>query len=179
MKFFLTGAHGTGKTSLMNALPDSIFKLEGITRRTIEENNLNINQQSNSRSQTSIFDAYEHQLSENDNYLAERSLVDVIAYTLYLAARGKLPMNLALDQVDRTIKFIKDNPDSIYFYLPIEFEIEDDGTRSTDKDFQYAIDKQILLLLTSYNVKIYKVTGTIEERARFVKNIIEQNSIKI
>ena len=42
MKVLFTGAQGTGKTSVMEALPDTWPKIQGVTRKCIKKNNLKI-----------------------------------------------------------------------------------------------------------------------------------------
>jgi nicotinamide riboside kinase len=173
MNYLLTGAQGTGKTSLMNALSVPMLKLQGITRKTISENKLDINRDSNNRSQKAIFDAYEHELSSHSNYIAERSLIDVYAYTLHQVKEGKCSKEIAQDQYQRLRKYIECNPNAIYFYLPVEFELEDDGTRSLDKEFQKEIDNSILCTLLNEHCKYFVITGSVEQRAQRVQEIIE------
>lgn len=188
MKYLLTGAQGTGKTSIMDALSCNLQKLQNITRTCITNNNLSINENSNDNTQKAIFDAYYKALTENDNYVAERSLFDVYAYTRYtryMHIQDKQEFSLDIydkmskiidEQIELLENFIKENPDAIYFYIPIEFKIQPDGVRSTNEYFQKYIDHIILDCLYGFKVKFYKITGTVEERVKKIQEIIEQNN---
>ena len=175
MKYLLTGAQGTGKTSIMDALSCDVQKIQNVTRTCIANNNLTINENSDDNTQKAIFDAYYKALTENDNYIAERSLFDVYAYSWYQFFNKKCSSDVLLKQKQLISEFIKNNPDTIYFYIPIEFDIIPDGTRSLNKIFQQSIDKKIYDLLNHYGCKYYKITGTIQERASKIQEIIGQN----
>lgn len=173
MKYLLTGAQGTGKTSVMNALPDIYLpKLCGITRKCIEENKLSINEHSDNRSQKAIFDAYERQLYSLDSYIAERSLIDVYAYTLHQVKIGKCSPTIAETQYSHLEKFVALNPNAIYFLLNAEFPVVSDGTRSTDKEYQQEIQTNILNTLKQLGCKYYLVSGNVEERVNFITSVI-------
>lgn len=172
MKVLFTGAQGTGKTSVMEALPASWPKIKGVTRKTIAENNLTINQDSTDRSQTAIFDAYRDALSVDKDFISERSLFDVLAFTQYQFCLGKVSQKVFLDQLAQTKKFVKDNPDALYIYFPIEFAPQEDGQRSTDSEYQQAIDALIRWILGTFPVKYVKITGSVEERCRQIRSIV-------
>jgi predicted ATPase len=175
MKVIFTGAQGTGKTSVMDALPDSLYKIKGVTRKVITEKNLTINEYSDNCSQKHIFDAYEHELTVNDNYIAERGLIDVLAYSLSRLKANRCTPTLIETQYEHLIKFSENNKDVVYVYFPIEFEIVSDGTRSIDKEFQKEIDDIIYEILeamkTRYGTKFITVSGSVEERAKQIENL--------
>lgn len=172
-KYLFTGAQGTGKTSLIEALPLPINmqKLKGITRKVINEKNLTINEYSDNCTQKHIFDAYERQLTSNDNYIAERSLVDVCAYTWYLVKQGKCSSTLLEYQLSKLEKFIANNPKTVHIYLRIEFDIIEDGTRSLNKEFQSDVDYYIQEILAKYNINYVMVTGSVEERVEQINKV--------
>lgn len=176
MKIIFTGAQGTGKTSVMDALPDSLHKIRGITRKVITDNNLTINEYSDNCSQKHIFDVYERELYVNDNYIAERGLVDVIAYSISRMKAGRCSPTLIETQLEHLYKFTSKNADAIYVYFPIEFDIADDGTRSLDKEFQKEIDKIIHNTLEDlklrYGIKYITVSGSIEERVKQIEKLL-------
>ena len=114
MKIIFTGAQGTGKTSVMDTLPDIFNKIRGITRNVIKEKNLTINEYSDNASQKHIFDAYEHELTVNDNYIAERGLIDVLAYSISRMKAGRCSPTLIETQFEHLIKFSENNKDVVY-----------------------------------------------------------------
>ena len=176
MKIIFTGAQGTGKTSVMDALPDSLHKIKGITRKVITEKNLTINEYSDNCSQKHIFDAYERELTVNDNYIAERGLIDVLAYSISRMSVGKCSETLIETQFEHLRKFSAKNPDVVYVYFPIEFEIVSDGTRSIDKEFQKEIDGIIHEILQSlkkwYGTNFITVSGSVEERVKQIEKLL-------
>ena len=176
MKIIFTGAQGTGKTSVMDALPDSLHKIKGVTRKVITEKNLTINEYSDNASQKHIFDAYEHQLTSTDNYIAERGLIDVLAYSISREKANRCSPTLIETQFEHLMKFSVKNPDAVYVYFPIEFEIVSDGTRSLDKEFQNEIDCIIHEILeelkTRYGTKFITVSGSVEERVKQIEKLL-------
>ena len=172
MKVLFTGAQGTGKTSVMEALPASWPKIKGVTRKTIAENNLTINQDSTDRSQTAIFDAYSDALSVDKDFISERSLFDVLAFTQYQYCSGKVSKKVFLDQLEQTKKFVQDNPDALYIYFPVEFDPQDDGQRSTDPEYQHAIDAFIRMSIGMFPIKYINVSGSVSERCRQIQSVV-------
>lgn len=173
MKIIFTGAQGTGKTSVMDALPDNFNKIRGVTRNVIKEKNLTINEYSDNASQKHIFDAYEHQLTSADNYIAERGLIDVYAYTMSRVKAGKCSPTLAETQLSKIEGFNHKNPEAIYIYFPIEFDIVEDGVRSMNKEFQKEIDEIIHKALLETGCNYFSVSGTVEQRVSQILNIID------
>lgn len=174
MKFLLTGAQGTGKTSIMDALSCDIQKIQNITRTCIEKNNLSINENSDNTTQHAIFNSYYDVLTKNDDYLAERSLFDVYAYSKHQFFNNKCDLNILERQKKLIEMFVKENTNAIYFYIPIEFDIVADGTRSINKTFQKEIDNYIRSLLDEFGCKYYTIKGTILERVNEINKIITQ-----
>lgn len=176
MKIIFTGAQGTGKTSVMDALPDSLHKIKGVTRKVITEKNLTINEYSDNCTQKHIFDAYEHELTVNDNYIAERGLIDVLAYSISRMKANRCSPTLIETQFEHLRKFSENNKDVVYVYFPIEFEIISDGTRSIDKEFQKEIDCIIHEILEElkpiYGTKFITVSGSVEERVKQIEKLL-------
>ena len=172
MKVLFTGAQGTGKTSVMEALPASWPKIKGVTRKTIADNNLTINKDSTERSQSAIFDAYSDVLSVDKDFISERSLFDVLAFTQYQFCLGKVSEKVFLEQLEQTKKFVQDNPDALYIYFPVEFAPKSDGQRSTDPEYQQAIDALIRWMLGVFRVKYVKITGSVSERCRQIQSVV-------
>jgi hypothetical protein len=69
-------------------------------------------------------------------------------------------------------KFHKDNPDILVVYVPIEFELAEDGLRSADPGEQAAIDFMIKNILDTAGIEYITVTGTVEERVAQIENAL-------
>lgn len=178
-RIILTGAHGTGKTTVLN-----MFENEGwsviteVVRRLNRDAGVKINEDGDLHGQRVIFSAYE-ELLKQDKYVSDRGLTDVIAYTKYLCDAGKLDHSLFEEQLDAFKKFHNENPDILYCFFPIEFDIEDDNVRSTAKDFQKQINDNIRWIISEVGmtsdegIDFITVSGTPEERFQTIMEAIE------
>jgi hypothetical protein len=115
-------------------------------------------------------------LTVNDNYIAERGLIDVLAYSISRMSVGKCSETLIETQFEHLRKFSAKNPDVVYVYFPIEFKIVGDGTRSIDEEFQYEIDLIIHNLLDDiyqeFGVKYITVHGSVDERVKQIEKLL-------
>lgn len=172
MKLILTGAQGTGKTTILNHFKDTMPVITEVVRKLAKQG-ININEYGDADGQKLIFDTYQKLLSETPEYMSDRGLTDVLAYTGYLFDSKKIEdETVVFDQAEALGKFNSDHPDVIYFYFPIEFPVVDDGTRSIDENFRKAIDQNILGILKLSGVPYIEVRGTVEERIKIVESVI-------
>lgn len=162
-RIILTGAQGTGKTTLMNALTADGTRTISHIRKHAAEHNIDITTASEV-GQKEFFNSLKKELSSKRNYVSDRGLTCVAAYTFDKAITGEISKKVADKQYMDFAKFHMDNPDILLVYVPIEFEIEDDGTRSIDPEFQAKIDFLIKNILETSGVKYITVTGSVEER---------------
>lgn len=174
-RILFTGAQGTGKTSVIECLSDDVPKVRNITRSTAKENNCAINTNGCDTSQKLIFDAYLKALNANEFFVAERSLIDVYAYTLHQASIGMCSGETVRLQLSMLKEFVHKHKDDIYVYFPIEFELVADGTRSVDKEYQKAIDEYIQDTLKAFKVKYITVSGSIGQRVETINKLIDEN----
>ena len=162
-RIILTGAQGTGKTTLMNELAKDGTRTISHIRKHAAEKNINITSASEA-GQKEFFKSLKKELSSKRNYISDRGLTCVAAYTFEKAISEDIPKKVADKQYMDIVKFHTENPDILLVYVPIEFEIEDDGTRSIDQEFQTKIDFLIKNILDTSGVKYITVTGSVEER---------------
>ena len=174
MRIIFTGAQGTGKTTILNHFQDKQPIITNVCR-SLAKNGVKINEMGDDESQATIFNNYYNLLSQRD-YVSDRGLTDVMAYSTWLFEHGRLSEK-EWEREKRIFKtFIKTYP-AIYFYFPIEFKIEADGIRSMNEDFRKEIDTNILKSLQD-NLEISSLTvhGSVEERLEFVNNILQFSS---
>lgn len=162
-RIILTGAQGTGKTTLMNALAADGTRTISHIRKTAKELGIDISKQTET-GQKEFFKTLKKELSSKKNYISDRGLTCVAAYTFSEALKETISKKTADKQYMDIIKFHTNNPDILLVYVPIEFEIEDDGERSIDKAFQTQIDFLIKNILETTNIDYITVTGSVEER---------------
>ena len=187
MKICLLGAQGTGKSTLVSYFKEQCRVVDGIARRVIAHGGAS-NQNGDSHSQRHIFNDYMEAL--RGDYLSTRSMIDVYAYTQYLVQHYELvPYNpfsvgeyiLLKIELWRELylikKWLSKNPDVIICYIPIEFDIVEDGVRSLDKEYQRAINKNMndifcKLILSCYISRGYVITGSLIDRIAHMEHII-------
>lgn len=172
-RIILTGAQGTGKTTLMNALAADGTKTLSIAREQAIEAGWSPETGSSEDYQKKLFATLLKAVSSKKNYVSDRGLSCVAAYTFDGAINGSIPKKTADNQYIKFVKFHTENPNVLLVYLPIEFEIEDDGTRNTDKADQKKMDFLIKNLLDTSGVKYITVTGSIEERLKQIEDTLE------
>ena len=163
-RIILTGAHGTGKTTLMNELAKDGTRTLSIARDAATAGNYPPTDDAREAYQKDLFVAGFKALSSKKNYISDRGLTCIAAYTFFNALAGKITKKTADNQYLKLQKFHNDNPDILVVYVPIEFELTDDGLRSVDPEEQAAIDFMIKNILDTAGIKYITVTGTIEER---------------
>ena len=141
MKIAFTGAQSTGKTTLLKELkrdPDLSLKYDfrdEITRR-MQKKGLSINEGGNDITQLLIMNSHIKN-SLIDNVIMDRCALDGLVYTDWMSRKGKV-QQWVLQYADNVFKMLIDRYDHIFYLVP-EFDIEDDGVRSTDIDFRNEI----------------------------------------
>jgi GTPase SAR1 family protein len=87
-KVNVIGAQNTGKTTLINALAEDkdikasgLNIMTGMLRRMASEGKINISVDGDPDSQRLMFSYYSELLEQGNNFISDRCVVDVIAYT--------------------------------------------------------------------------------------------------
>lgn len=170
-----TGAQGTGKTTLLNMFKDRvtkgyIFNTE-VVRNIIKTRGINFNEGGDGRSQEYIFMAYLNFLIENKNedYISDRCIIDPLAYSIWLYRNNRIDKSIVDFQLRTTEAAIRNGYLKNVYYFPIEFDVVNDGVRSTNEKFRHEIDAIIRDILYSMVDKYpgfiaYELSGTPEER---------------
>lgn len=171
-RVILTGAQGTGKTTLMNALCQDGTKTLSVARDMATNTNWNVETGTTTEYQKELYKTLKKELSSKKNYVSDRGLTCVAAYTFDKAVDGSIPKKVADKQYLDTVKFAKDNPDVLIVYVPVEFDPVDDGIRSTDVIKQARIDFFIKNILDTAQIPYITVHGTVEERAAQVEEAL-------
>lgn len=163
-RIILTGAQGTGKTTLMNALANDGIKTLSIAREQAIASGWSPEKGSSEDYQKALFKTLLKAVSSKKSYISDRGLSCVAAYTSGAVIEGSIPKKVADDQIKKLAKFHADNPDVLVVYVPIEFSIEEDGIRDANDAVQAKIDFLIKTILDTANVNYITVTGSVEER---------------
>ncbi len=175
MKIAFTGAQSTGKTTLLKELkrdPKLSLKYDfrdEITRR-MQKKGLSINEGGSDITQLLIMNSHIKN-SLIDNVIMDRCVLDGLVYTDWMHRKGKV-QQWVIEYADNVFKMLIDRYDHI-FYLTPEFDIEDDGVRSTDIDFRNEIVKLFEKYINAMNIPVIKLTGTVEQRLNKIKETIK------
>lgn len=145
MQIILVGAQSTGKTSVMNALPAELKKYgirEVIRNMTAQDPTVHINQNGNDWSQNRFFFEYIYLFAKYPEYISDRGLLDVCAYTLWLSRTGKVAHETYEKQMYILQDWMKTHPDVVHVYFPASyFGVVDDGYRDTNEENRQAVDE--------------------------------------
>ena len=180
-KIVFTGAQGTGKTTMLNLFKDKFDEVITEIVRNLSKQGVKVNELGDCEGQIRIFDEYSNLLKSNKSFISDRCFIDVMAYTKYLLDHCKSDEERSTFEIElereRAIasEFFKQNQDINICYFPIEFNVIDDGFRSTNEEFRKIIDENIyheLVHLVKNKARIFTIRGTIEERTKQIENII-------
>lgn len=172
-RIIFTGAHGTGKTTILNEFKNKGKNVITEVVRNLAKDGVKINEMGDEKGQKKIFSTYEKLLSEQTEYISDRGLIDVLAYSMHLNKKGLVSDKLVKSQFNALKKFVKNNQDIIYCYFPIEFDVVDDGVRSLDEDYRKEIDDNIKEILISLGAPWVTVRGGVEARVNMVNMIYQ------
>ena len=176
MKLAFTGAQSTGKTTLLKELkrdPDFSLKFDfrdEITRR-MQRKGLSINEGGNDITQLLIMSSHIKN-TLIDNVIMDRCALDGLVYTDWMYRKGKI-QQWVIEYADNVFKMLIDRYDYIFYLVP-EFDIEDDGVRSTDIDFRNEIVILFEQYIKAWNIPVIKLTGTVEQRLNKIKETINE-----
>lgn len=177
----ISGTGSVGKSTLLGALREeadlSEYKFVDEVTRKVKAAGYPINEQATDSTQLAIAAAHEENIKYDGKVILDRSLLDCLAYTVYMQEKGQVTLG-TLDYIGKKWLEYSTKID-LYFYIPIEFPAEDDGIRSIEVEFRERVDEIIQglfadLVEAGFENKINILTGTVEERIKKFKEIINK-----
>ena len=162
----IVGSFSTGKTTLAEALAEKLdLPLLPEVAREIVELGFKLDKDATPETEALIFlRQYNNELS-TDEFVGDRSLIDVMAYAGWVLDNQERTKEFYLwDECVRLAERRLRRSYSHVFYLPIEFPIVLDGLRPDDPAFQKDIDERVLSLLRANDIDYVTLTGSVEER---------------
>lgn len=177
-KIALTGAHGTGKTTLAHAIAIRTESAEIRTEVTHEvpralcraaadptffrrEKNTALKQALILLSQTQA-EAKQMQHDRLDLLICDRALMDHWAYTSFLFGQELRCEGIGSLYEECVAEYCRGY--DLLVFVPIEFLPVDDGTREADVVFQRQIDTTLHKLLDKWGIAYLKVSGSVQSR---------------
>ena len=185
MQIILIGAQSTGKTSVMNALPDNLKQYgirEVIRNMTAQDPTIGINQNSTDWSQNRFFFEYLYLFAKYPDYISDRGLLDVCAYTLWLARTGQVAYETYEKQMYILQDWLKTHPDVIHVYFPASyFGVVDDGYRDANEENRQAVDgciREVIDELVKQDLWYGHIIGdgSVMDRVEEIKDIIRYSN---
>jgi nicotinamide riboside kinase len=171
----IVGAFSTGKTTLAEAVAEPLdLPLLPEAAREVASLGFKLDKDATPEVETLIFLKHYYNEMVHQDFVADRSLIDVLAYAGWVLDNQEWRKETAL--FEECKKLAQHHLRSQYthvFYLPIEFPIVPDDLRPDDPEFQREIDERILGLLDTYDVKFETLTGDVPTR---VKTLLDRVS---
>ena len=168
MKIGLCGTMSVGKTTLVKALKHTkeFHHYNFATERSKYLNDLGIplNTDSTLKGQT-VFLAERCAELMNDNIITDRTIFDVMAFTMNAKSIGYQDKEIFENYAK---EFIREY-DYIFYISPYGIPIENNGVRETDEHYRDIIDFTITTLIKRYSHmanKIEKISGSTDERIK-------------
>lgn len=184
MRIAFTGAHCTGKTTMLKDICQMAVKesleigyISEVARRIINKGyplNMDANIDSYVHYINDQLLAESEKMDKYDIFISDRTLLDPVAYA---RVNSRLPRpyipQYFIDMM-QSVWLLESKRYDLYVYFPIEFELEMDGIRPSDEEYRHDIDKEILSILNENNINYVKVIGTPKERREYLFSIINQ-----
>lgn len=173
MKIAIAGAQSTGKSTLLNALKQeysNIQFIEEITRE-LKAQGYKINEDGNDDTQIQIMNLHKKYSTLSEDTIYDRCALDGIVYTQYLYDNGNISEEVYQTSLE-IFEEIINRYDKICYLKP-EFDIVDDGERSTNKSFRDDIVDLFEQYIDMYNLDVIVLTGSVEERIRQFKEVFD------
>jgi nicotinamide riboside kinase len=176
MKIAISGAHCTGKTTLVNALKESgkydDFIFRSNLLRGLKEMGISINEMGNTTTQMYVMTKFYEFLHTPGNAILDRCALDGMAYTMYFYPEMTENMQFVFENLFQEMVF---KYDAICYVVP-ELPLIDDGVRSVNKNFYNQVIQNFEILISEFNVPVHRISGSVEKRVKQVNKII--NSLK-
>jgi len=157
----ISGSHGVGKSSLARQLSEFLLlpRIDEVARTVAEGWFSDSNAIKNaSLAQRTLFQlsVFYKQIQEEDRhseFISDRSIFDVVAYSKYYELPNKVIEMLKKEAVEQS----KEYDLIIYCPIPEISEIVADGFRFTDKESQVEIDRILQELLKEAKCEVFRL----------------------
>ncbi len=194
MRIALSGAQGTGKTTLINELKRGSFLphytfYDEVVRNLVKRTGISINRKADDYSQTAITNEQVRLASETTfntpNAFFDRCIVDSHAFTIFDYVREQISKKVYMYSSEMLKMVFTYFPYDMVIYIPPKIQLVEDGVRDTDVQYRNRIDKLMTNVLNynsikSSSTKIYTLTEiSVQGRIKEILNNMEEvNEIK-
>ena len=168
MNIYLTGAHGTGKSTVAQIIKEraGFCTVPSVSRNSPYE-------MGTEEHQKYVMDKVFYHYSKYDGLILERTPLDVYSYTHLMQIESEY--NRQKMKVEAFFRGIKQSEEPI-FYFPIYFDLENDGVRPGQVE-QVQVDRFIYNYLQDNNIEYHTIPyASPEERADFILERVAENA---
>lgn len=186
IKLAITGAHSTGKTTLINYIETQFPELKveaikGVSRGVIKRGFPMAKEATEASFANYIGDQLRLQRNysphgNDDVLLVDRCIACAIGYAQANRTYGYKMPDYFLEMM-REVALLESRFFHCYVYLPIEFQQVPDGVRPDDEPYRNAVSAEILAVLQCLRFPIHVVRGTMQERASKVYCLLRELSL--
>jgi nicotinamide riboside kinase len=171
----IVGSFSTGKTTLAEAVAEPLgLPLLPEAAREVVKLGFKLDKDATPETETLIFLKQFYNEMAHPEFVGDRSLVDVMTYAGWVLDNREWTKEMALwEECRRIASHHLRSQYTHVFYLPIEFPIVPDGLRPLDPDFQAEIDRRMLDILDTHDIKFETLTGTVDARMHELLDRIE------
>lgn len=184
MKLALTGAHSTGKSTLLRGIVERcsdlrIGTIEEVARKIIKRG-FPMGKASTPASYMNFVNdqlrAERLAVSEGFDYIiSDRTILDAVAYSLVNKDVLNSPVPDYVIQMLHEVWRIEASFYDLYVYFPIEFSMVSDGIRDEGEDYRHQIDARIEELLRTSDVRHITVRGAPAERLALLEHCLRSS----
>ncbi len=171
MKISFCGSHGTGKSTLVDVLRNlpelkdhKVYDGIGRTVHTGGKKDWSLKRKQRYFNRWYVWHHY-----WSKNFIGSRSIYDTFAYSKIMVG---LWFNYRL--MNWAIRHIHYD---YLFYLPVEFELEEDGVRY-GSEIQEIHDEETKLMLDYYHIPYHELVGSVQERLDQIASILGFSSFE-
>jgi len=175
VRISISGAAGTGKKRLARDLSDEldITAIESIERSVFKLGG-KLNKGAEVMDEFMLFLAHLWEETEYMEFASAGSVIDIVAYCHYIAARSDDPRwKFLLRGLTNLANTYVNNQYTVFFYIPYKNKPRGDGIRSVDDKFQREIDRLIRHYLTAFDLDYFPITGTRDEKKALALDYLE------
>lgn len=183
MKIFLSGAQGTGKSTIISSCSLNLKTYDSYSKKFLSFKTKNTQLDFDSSEfldfQYLIFTYCTNIYINEDNFISSRGLADTYAYVTFALRYCTKPYNIKglkeiLKILPYYIEILKRQKEVYYFYTPVEYKItsRNNPLRITCIDYQKKIEALILSFYKKYSVLYFTVSGSKANRIKQIKEVI-------
>jgi predicted ATPase len=179
MRIYLIGAHSSGKSTLANYIANS-YKLPllpetarmVLSERELQLDILRSDLDAVDEYQAAVFHRQLQEEAKQDNFVSDRSLLDVLAYSIQHTRIAELLFKT--DEFREYIDRLKKDDVLIFFVRPNKATLKDDGVREKiDWDGIISIDAIIKALLKLHDLWHYQISmDSAQERCLLIDAVL-------